>query len=304
LPPVGEGVRPRSAMHVCACARAHASAAQDNRLHRDTPFLCDFRFRTPLPPPPVGAKLLPVAVDRGRMAAYRPYNLWWDRPAEMPLELDLGISLDPLDVEEYRVPPGAVPKLHPADEALLTGGAANELAGPGRARKPKPAVGKAGWLMRTLYLSDTQLPKVRTLRLIPNQTWTPALRCGADARGACELRCDCDATAMRKFEGGIMPPRTPQKRLLKVPPPLRLCGAAELLTHRARAGQRGRERARARAQGAPAGCGGHWRPGRARPRRARGAGCRHRGVLRRRVAPARARHQPEPEGGGGAACAA
>jgi hypothetical protein len=147
----------------CALTRAPRPPPQENRLHRDTPFLCDFRFRTPLPPPPVGAKLLPVVIDRSRMTAYRPFNLLWERPTEVPFEWDLGISLDPLDVEQYRTPATA-PPLDAADEALLAPDAsATTGAGPGfRPGKPK-SVNKAGWLMRTLYLSDMQLPKVRRL---------------------------------------------------------------------------------------------------------------------------------------------
>jgi hypothetical protein len=111
----------------------------------------------------VGAKLLPVAIDRSRMTAYRPFNLLWERPTEVPFEWDLGISLDPLDVEQYRTPATA-PPLDAADEALLAPDASAVTgAGPGfRPGKPK-SVNKAGWLMRTLYLSDMQLPKVRRL---------------------------------------------------------------------------------------------------------------------------------------------
>jgi hypothetical protein len=101
------------------------------------------------------------------MTAYRPYNLWWSRPKEMPLELDLGISLDPLDVEQYRVPPGAAPELAPEDAALLAPLDTPTMgAGPGfRVGKAK-GQNKAGWLMRTLYLSDMQLPKVRGTRVL------------------------------------------------------------------------------------------------------------------------------------------
>jgi|APGre2960657444_1045066.scaffolds.fasta_scaffold00254_7 hypothetical protein len=51
--------------------------------------------------------------------------------------------------------------MHPDDEALLAVDPTG--AGPGY-RQPKKGAKeeqKAGWLMRTLYLSDMQLPKVR-----------------------------------------------------------------------------------------------------------------------------------------------
>ncbi len=102
-------------------------------------------------------------VDRSRFTAYRPFNLWWDRPCDLPWETDLGISLDPMDVEQHRVPPGKPPPLHPADEALLAPLTSGPPLGSGpgfRPGKSKPTA-KAGWLMRTLYLSDSQLPKVR-----------------------------------------------------------------------------------------------------------------------------------------------
>ncbi len=134
---------------------------QENRLLRDTPFLCDFHFRNDLPLPPIGPKFLPIVVDRARMTAYQPYGLVWDKPQEAPLERDLGISLDPLDAERYRIPPGSPPALDPEDEALIAPDTA--ATGPGfrQVNKGKKTDQKAGWLMRTLYLSDMQLPKVR-----------------------------------------------------------------------------------------------------------------------------------------------
>ena len=157
------GFAPSPVRASCSPAAAPRRAAQENRLHRDTPFLCDFRFRTPLPPPPIGPKLLPLVVDRSRFTAYRPFNLWWDRPSELPWEIEVGQALDPMDVEQHRVPPGPPRPLHPADEALLAPLTSGPPIGSGpgfRPGKSKPTA-KAGWLMRTLYLSDSQLPKVR-----------------------------------------------------------------------------------------------------------------------------------------------
>jgi hypothetical protein len=155
--------------HVLCASLAHAHAAhtQENRLRRDTPFLCDFQFRAPLPPPPIGAKMIPVAVDRARIASYRHFNLWWERPTEMPLELDLGISLDPLDVEQYRCP-AVAPPLAPEDEALLAPLPQGPATGVGPGFRPGKAraANKAGWLMRTLYLSDMQLPKARAAAVL------------------------------------------------------------------------------------------------------------------------------------------
>lgn len=133
-------------------------AAQENRLLRDTPFLCDFHFRNDLPLPPVGPKLLPVPVDRARITAYQPVGLLWDKPSDAPLEYELALAVDPLDAERYRVQPGGPPVLEPEDEALLvpepgTGGTG------GRTAKKAKMDNNAGWLMRTLYLSDAQLPK-------------------------------------------------------------------------------------------------------------------------------------------------
>ena len=176
---MGEGVR---ALHcppslpprrrAAAARRAHAhspllrSLSQENRLLRDTPFLCEFQFRNELPLPPVGPKLLPLAVDRARLAAYQPFGFLWDRPQDCPFERDLGISLDPLESERFRAPPGGAPPLDPEDEALLasagvTGGAAGDGGGGGSAFRTRRGPGgdtKSGWLMRTIYLSAQELP--------------------------------------------------------------------------------------------------------------------------------------------------
>ena len=132
---------------------------QENRLLRDTPFLCDFHFRNDLPLPPVGPKLLPVQVDRARITAYQPVGLLWDKPSDAPLEYELALAVDPLDAERYRVPPGGPPVLDPEDEALLAAEPGTGGTG-GRTAKRAKMDNNAGWLMRTLYLSDAQLPKV------------------------------------------------------------------------------------------------------------------------------------------------
>ena len=129
---------------------------------RETPFLCEFQFRNELPLPPVGPKMLPVAVDRARVAAYHPFGFLWDKPQECPFERDLGMSLDPLDAERFRVPPGVPPPLDAEDEALLAPAAgAAAGAGPGFRTAKSKADAKAGWLMRTIYLSAQELPTVR-----------------------------------------------------------------------------------------------------------------------------------------------
>jgi len=111
----------------------------------------------------VGPKLLPVAVDRARLAAYTPFGFLWDRPQECPFERELGMSLDPLDAERFRVPPGGPPALDPEDEALLAPNAAAAAAGPGFRSAKAKGDAKAGWLMRTIYLSAQELPTARRL---------------------------------------------------------------------------------------------------------------------------------------------
>ena len=112
-----------------------------------------------MPLPPVWPKLLPVPVDRARITAFQPVGLTWDRPSEALLEYDLALAVDPLDAERYRVPSGGPPPLEPEDEALLA--PEPTAAGSARAAKKAKLDNNAGWLMRTLYLSDAQLPKVR-----------------------------------------------------------------------------------------------------------------------------------------------
>ena len=100
-----------------------------------------------------------MPVDRARITAFQPVGLTWDRPSEALLEYDLALAVDPLDAERYRVPSGGPPPLDPDDEALLA--PEPTAAGSARAAKKAKLDNNAGWLMRTLYLSDAQLPKVR-----------------------------------------------------------------------------------------------------------------------------------------------
>ena len=188
---------------------------QENRLLRDTPFLCDFHFRNDLPLPPVGPKLLPVQVDRARITAYQPVGLLWDKPSDAPLEYELALAVDPLDAERYRVPPGGPPVLDPEDEALLVAEPGTGGTG-GRNAKRAKMDNNAGWLMRTLYLSDAQLPKV--------------------CRSPFHLDCYCwgNTPSLHGIHSLTHPPN---------------------LACRVLGQQRGRERARSGAQGEAADCG-------------------------------------------------
>lgn len=145
-------------------------------------------------------------VDRSRFTAYRPFNLWWDRPCDLPWETELGLSLDPMDAEQHRVPAGPPRPLHPKDEALLAPLSSGPAPGQGpgfRPGKSKPTA-KAGWLMRTLYLSDSQLPKVRRKRTAPHTAWL------GRADSAVAMRCVAIAAAFRFCALGCVVPRPPR----------------------------------------------------------------------------------------------
>lgn len=139
--------------------RAHARP-QRNDLIKQTPFLCDYEFRCELPLPPCEPRLLPIELDIDAMTAFRPeavIGAYLDAPLTMPWDPDLYISLDPLECERFRIPPGDPPPLDAELEALLAPEATPVATGFRHSKSAKGA--KTGWLMRTLYLADTQLPK-------------------------------------------------------------------------------------------------------------------------------------------------
>lgn len=136
---------------------------QENRLKRQTNFLCRVQFRNDLPQVPIEPKLLAVPTSWQRFIQYRTHSLDVDRTHQLDLEPDQAIPLDMLEAPQYAVP-SVRPRLAPEDEALLSDNSGGRLIG-GRLLG-KPVVAKRGnlrgdnfsWLMNTQYISDLQLP--------------------------------------------------------------------------------------------------------------------------------------------------
>eukprot|EP00854_Cymbomonas_tetramitiformis_P019193 gene19193-22944_t len=120
--------------------------SQENRLKRQTNFLCRVQFRNDLPQVPVEPKLLAVPTSWQRFIQYRTHSLDVDRTHQLDLEPDQAIPLDMLEAPQYAVP-SVRPRLAPEDEALLSDNSGGNLKGD-----------NFSWLMNTQYISDLQLP--------------------------------------------------------------------------------------------------------------------------------------------------
>ena len=137
-------------------------AKSENRLKRETAFLCPIEFKNDLPPVPVDWKFLRVPVrDKESYTKYNHLDLEDERRKEMALVVDLGITLDPMTSGAFRVPKERVP-LHKADLALLEDGEAAKqrtgLIDKGKKVK-RPDLSKALWLMNTQYISSATMPE-------------------------------------------------------------------------------------------------------------------------------------------------
>jgi RNA polymerase II-associated factor 1 len=135
-----------------------------NRLKRETAFLCPIEFKNDLPPVPVDWKFLHVPVGHASFTAYSHLSLGEELRRDIALPADLGITLDPMLLKQYQVPI-IRPTLDPEDAALLEDGdAARTRTGLGAEKSKKshvrrPDLSKALWLMNTQYISSMTLPE-------------------------------------------------------------------------------------------------------------------------------------------------
>lgn len=139
-------------------ARLLNTEQNQNFLKRETPFLCNVRFRCDLPEVPGDPKMLVAPLQAKELATFSLTSLERAPVRHLSLQPDLGIPLSYLDMGVYAVP-SQPQALAPEDAALVQGGTAGVTlpAHLHAAVKGTPATqGKAelSWLMRTTYISN------------------------------------------------------------------------------------------------------------------------------------------------------
>ncbi|CAL5218705.1 g416 [Coccomyxa viridis] len=135
--------------------KRHAAQKVEDRLRRDTPFLCSLKFRNGLPEVPCDPKMLISPLDTEGIAKFQLTTLEQQMRQDLPLDGASGIQISMLDIESYAVPENP-PPMHPDDKALLMGfnSAAEERKGPTAARERlRGEQSELNWLMRTSYIA-------------------------------------------------------------------------------------------------------------------------------------------------------
>lgn len=131
----------------------------ENRLRRETPFICHVRFKNDLPEIPSDPKMLVAQVQPEKLSEFFLTEFETEPKRDLILPQDLGIPLSLLDVERYQVPE-VRPPLDEADAALL--GDEDDRAvglksgGIHSAARFKPRMRNAelSWLLKTTYISN------------------------------------------------------------------------------------------------------------------------------------------------------
>ena len=148
-----------------SASAAAAPVTAENRLKRDTAFLCHMQFKNDLPAVPIDWKMLQTRVDRRALAEYSHLSLYDGLRKRGDFSDDLGIPLDPSLMRAYRVPAERA-KMDPEDHDVLMDSAEREGkraradGASGRASN-RPDASDALWLMNTQYISAGNI-KART----------------------------------------------------------------------------------------------------------------------------------------------
>jgi RNA polymerase II-associated factor 1 len=121
-------------------------------------FVCKIKYRNTLPELPFDPKLVQYPFDPNRFVKYKPTSL--ERTYKYPLltEPDLGVPLDLIDPDTYKIPSGSwtVP---PADAALLNKDAF------AKAKKKEDLRPQVPWLRKMEYMTDFSTKKDERPRL-------------------------------------------------------------------------------------------------------------------------------------------
>ncbi|GAB4823600.1 hypothetical protein N2152v2_010646 [Parachlorella kessleri] len=136
--------------------------SQPSRLRRETPFICNVRFKNDLPEVPCDPKMLLPPLVPQELAAFHLTSLEREMKRDMLFEPDLGIPISMLDIERYTIPyptPQDKPALHPKDAELLKD-EEGEGAGFQRSRL-RGSAAELSWLLRTKYITNEGAEQAR-----------------------------------------------------------------------------------------------------------------------------------------------
>lgn len=133
------------------------------RLRRDTPFICNIKFKNDLPEIPCDPKMLLPPLNPQELAAFSLTSLEKDMKRDMLFEPDLGIPISMLDIERYTIPyasAGDKPPLHPDDAELLKD-EEGEGAGSMQRARLRGSAAELSWLLRTKYITNEGAEQAR-----------------------------------------------------------------------------------------------------------------------------------------------
>ncbi|KAF6137844.1 hypothetical protein GIB67_040552 [Kingdonia uniflora] len=134
----------------------------ENRLKKQTTFICKLKFRNELPDPTAQPKLLSMNTNKDLYSKYAITSLEKMHKPKLFVEPDLGIPLDLLDISVYN-PPSVRPPLAPEDEELLRD---DEIKTPvkqhGFKIKERPTDIGLSWLVKTQYISPLSMDAAKT----------------------------------------------------------------------------------------------------------------------------------------------
>eukprot|EP00878_Enallax_costatus_P025048 GHUV01026769.1.p1 GENE.GHUV01026769.1~~GHUV01026769.1.p1 ORF type:complete len:491 (+),score=127.59 GHUV01026769.1:206-1678(+) len=134
------------------------------RLRRETPFICNIRFKNDLPEIPSDPKLLVSRYEPEQLSRFFLTSMEQQPRRELLLPADVGVTVSLMDLERHNVPADFStqrPPLDPADEALLRD--VNNLPTTGEKVSPlkvkRSAKGNVPWLMATTYMTGSGGPQ-------------------------------------------------------------------------------------------------------------------------------------------------
>eukprot|EP00873_Tetraselmis_striata_P034346 jgi/Tetstr1/454610/TSEL_041502.t2 len=149
-----------------ARVKVEHDAKPQHRLHRETPFICNIKFRNNLPEIPADPRLLVSGTDAQQLSEFCLTSMERDPKWEVLFEPDLGIPISLLDSQRYAVPKER-PPLDPADRALIQDSGRPKAQGPSGymsyltnlLNDTKEA--DTPWLMCTTYISNDDTAKAQ-----------------------------------------------------------------------------------------------------------------------------------------------
>jgi len=145
-----------------------------NLLKMPSEFVCKMQFRNNLPDIPFDPKLLALPIDPMRYTkCIIGSSLENSYKHSIFTEPDLGVPINLIDTNIYKLPAGMSKKLDPEDQALVdaTVASAPRKGAPGASKakeRPRPSV---SWLVKTKYLcNEEDLPqfKAKGVELAPS----------------------------------------------------------------------------------------------------------------------------------------